>query len=115
MGEGVTLGIKYNRNPPPATYDGLWLWPQEVVSISKSTGVLAGGGRRTKQYHPIQPILHHPPSLAGYFILLVLVLTQVLSPFLWIVVGEKGLKEELDMEQNGHGGYKCLCGHKNKY
>jgi hypothetical protein len=51
----------------------------------------------------ISPHPTNPPSslsLSGYFILLVLVLTQVLSLILWVVLGEKGLKGKMDMEQN---------------
>jgi len=55
---------------------------QEGVSITKSTGVLEGGETRTKQYHPLPPDPPSSLSLASYFILLVLVSTQVLSLFL---------------------------------
>lgn len=60
--------------------------------------------------HPTDP--PSSPSSAGYFILLVLVLIQVLSLFLWLVVGEQGLKEKMDMEQNGHGCYERLRAQK---
>jgi hypothetical protein len=65
----------------------------------------------------IPPHPTDPPSslsLASYFIILVLVLTQVLSLFLWLMEGEKGLREKTDMEQNGHAAING-CGHKSKY
>jgi hypothetical protein len=78
--EGVSLGTKYNRTPSP--WD-VWLWPQEGVSITKSTGVIEGGEIRTKQYHP-----QHPPEFGQP--LLVMVLTQVSSLFLQLGGGARG-------------------------
>ena len=75
-------------------------------------GGVSRGWKTDKAISPHPTDSPSSPSLAGYFILLVLVLIQVLSLFLWLVVGEKGLKSKTDIEQNGHGGYKRLRAQK---